>query len=231
MNFLHTPTLNLQSLEATTTPAGRMYHTPAGDMPSITTVLSRLRRQGIMEWRKRVGDEEANKISGKASSRGTRIHKICEDYINNKELEFRSPLDKEMFLSMQPLLDGFVGTVYGQELPLYSEYLGIAGRVDLISEWDGKLSVIDFKTSRKPKKREWVNNYFYQCTAYCVMFEELTGIPVDRFVVVIGVDQDEPQTFYGKRDDNIAGLIDAIKGYYDENNITHSNPTIFSNYN
>ena len=231
MNFLHMPTLNLQSLEATTTPAGRMYHTPAGDMPSITTVLSRLRRQGIMEWRKRVGDEEANKISGKASSRGTRIHKICEDYINNKELEFRSPLDKEMFLSMQPLLDGFVGTVYGQELPLYSEYLGIAGRVDLISEWDGKLSVIDFKTSRKPKKREWVNNYFYQCTAYCVMFEELTGIPVDRFVVVIGVDQDEPQTFYGKRDNNIAGLIDAIKGYYDEKNLTHCNPAIFSTRN
>lgn len=231
MNFLHLPTLNLQSLKATTTPAGRMYHTPAGDMPSITTVLSRLSRQGIMEWRKRVGDEEANKISGKASSRGTRIHKICEDYINNKELEFRSPLDKEMFLSMQPLLDGFVGTVYGQELPLYSKYLGIAGRVDLISEWDGKLSVIDFKTSRKPKKKEWVNNYFYQCTAYCVMFEELTGIPVDRFVVVIGVDQDEPQTFYGKRDDNIAGLIDAIKGYYDEKNLIHSNPVIFSTRN
>ena len=231
MKFSHLPTLNLQSLEATTTPAGRMYHTPAGDMPSITTVLSRLSRQGIMEWRKRVGDEEANKISGKASSRGTRIHKICEDYINNKELEFRSPLDKEMFLSMQPLLDGFVGTVYGQELPLYSKYLGIAGRVDLISEWDGKLSVIDFKTSRKPKKREWVNNYFYQCTAYCVMFEELTGIPVDRFVVVIGVDQDEPQTFYGKRDDNIAGLIDAIKGYYDEKNLTHCNPAIFSTRN
>lgn len=231
MNFSHLPTLNLQSLKATTTPAGRMYHTPDGDMPSITTVLSRLSRQGIMEWRKRVGEEEANKISGKASSRGTRIHKLCEDYINNEEPEFRSPLDKEMFLSMKPLLDGFVGTVYGQELPLYSKYLGIAGRVDLISEWDGKLSVIDFKTSRKPKKREWVNNYFYQCTAYCVMFEELTGIPVDRFVVVIGVDQDEPQTFYGKRDDNIAGLIDAIKGYYDEKNLTHCNPAIFSTRN
>jgi genome maintenance exonuclease 1 len=231
MNFSHLPTLNLQSLEATTTPAGRMYHTPDGDMPSITTVLSRLSRQSIMEWRRRVGEEEANKISGKASSRGTRIHKLCEDYINNEELEFRSPLDKEMFLSMQPLLDGFVGTVYGQELPLYSKYLGIAGRVDLVSEWNGKLSVIDFKTSSKPKKREWVNNYFYQCTAYCVMFEELTGIPVDRFVVVIAVDGDEPQTFYGKRDDNIAGLINAIKGYYDEKNLTHCNPAIFSTRN
>ena len=231
MIFSHTPIQTLNSLEATTTPAGRMYHTPAGDMPSITTVLSRLSRQGIMEWRQRVGEEEANKISGKAASRGTRIHKLCEDYINNKELDFRSPLDKEMFLSLEPLLSGFIDNVYGQELPMYSEFLGVAGRVDLVSEWDGKLSVIDFKTSNKLKKREWIDSYFYQCTAYCVMFEELTGIPVDRFVVVIAVDGYEPQTFYGKRDDNIAGLIDAIRGYYDEKNLTHCNPTVFSTRN
>ncbi len=231
MKFSHLPTLNLQPLEATTTSAGRMYHTPDGDMPSITTVLSRLSHPGIMKWRRRVGEEEANKISRKASFRGTRIHKLCEDYINNKEPEFRSLLDKEMFLSVKPLLDGFVGTVYGQELSLYSKYLGIAGTADLISEWNGKLSIIDFKSSLKPKKREWIDNYFYQCTAYCVMFEELTGIPVNRFVVVIGVDQDEPQTFHGKRDDNIAGLIDAIRGYYDEKNLTHCNPAVFSTRN
>ena len=228
--FIHEP-VHVEELEAITTEVGRVYKTPVGPLPSITTVLSRLSRKGIAEWRARVGDEVANRISGVASSRGTRIHKVCENYINNQQLDIRSPFDKEMFLSMKPLLDGFVGKVYGQEIPLYSKHLGIAGRVDLISEWNGKLAVIDFKTSNKPKKREYINSYFYQCTAYCIMFEELTGIPVDRFVVVIGVDQDEPQTFYGKRDDNIAGLIDAIKGYYDENNIIHSNPTIFSNYN
>ena len=228
--FTHEP-VHVEELEAITTEVGRVYKTPAGPLPSITTVLSRLSRKGIAEWRARVGNEVANRISGVASSRGTRIHKVCENYINNQQLDIRSPFDKEMFLSMKPLLDGFIGKVYGQEIPLYSKHLGIAGRVDLISEWNGKLAVIDFKTSNKPKKREYINRYFYQCTAYCIMFEELTRIPVDRFVVVIGVDQDEPQTFYGKRDDNIAGLIDAIKGYYDENNIIHSNPTIFSNYN
>ena len=121
-----------------------------------------------------------------------------------------------------------MGKVYGQELPLYSKFLGVAGRVDLVSEWDGKLSVIDFKTSNKLKKREWIDSYFYQCTAYCIMFEEVTGIPVDRFVVLIAVDGDEPQTFYGKRDDNIAGLINAIKGFYDEENLVHSNPNLFN---
>ena len=226
--FIHKP-VEVSELEAVTTSVGRVYKTPDGPMPSITTVLGRLSRKGIAEWRAKVGEEEANRISGVASSRGTRIHKVCEDYINNEQLDIRSPADKEMFLSMQPLLDSFIGTVYGQELPLYSKYLGIAGRVDLIAEWNGKLAVVDFKTSRKPKKREWIDSYFYQCTAYCIMFEELTGIPVDRFAVVIAVDQNEPQTFYGKRDDNIAGLIDAIKGYYDENDLIHANESLFPN--
>ena len=225
--FLHEP-VQVSELEAVTTSAGRIYKTPDGPLPSITTVLGRLSRKGIAEWRARVGEEEANKISGIAASRGTRIHKFCENYINNEEPDFRSPLDKAMFLSVKPMLDGFVGKVYGQELPLYSRFLGVAGRVDLVSEWDGKLSVIDFKTSNKLKKREWIDSYFYQCTAYCIMFEEVTGIPVDRFVVLIAVDGDEPQTFYGKRDDNIAGLINAIKGFYDEENLVHSNPSLFN---
>lgn len=226
--FIHKP-VEVSELEAVTTSVGRVYKTPDGPLPSITTVLGRLSRKGIAEWRAKVGEEEANRISGIASSRGTRIHKICEDYIDNKKLDIRSPLDQETFNSIRPVLDENIGTVYGQELPLYSKYLGIAGRVDLISEWNGKLAVVDFKTSRKPKKREWIDSYFYQCTAYCIMFEELTGIAVDRFAVVIAVDQNEPQTFYGKRDDNIAGLIDAIKGYYDENDLIHANESLFPN--
>ena len=94
-------------------------------------------------------------------------------------------------------------------------------------EWT-RLAIVDFKTSAKIKKREWVDSYYMQATAYCVMLEEMTGIPVDRFVILIGVDQEPPQTFYGKRDDNIAGLIDAIKGYYDENNLIHPNTTLFN---
>ena len=225
--FVHN-TLYAPELEAITTDVGRVYKTPDGAFPSITTVLGRLSRDGINSWRKRVGNEEANRVSRVSSNRGTRIHKLCEDYINNKELNIKSPLDKEMFMNMQEVMDGFVGEVYGQELPLYSKHLGIAGRVDLVCKWNGTTAVVDFKTSAKLKKREWVDSYYMQATAYCVMLEEMTGIPVDRFVILIGVDQEPPQTFYGKRDDNIAGLIDAIKGYYDENNLIHPNTTLFN---
>ena len=224
--------ISLPDIKATTNKEpGRMYHTPAGDLPSITTVLGRLSRDGIMAWRKKVGEEEANRISGQASSRGTRLHKICEDYINNVEPVFKSPLDKEMFLSVQNTLDSMIEEVYGQEVPLYSEYLGIAGRVDLVCKWNGKASIVDFKTSRKLKKRDWIDNYFMQCTAYCVMFEELTGKPVDRFVVLIAVDQEsEPQIFLGKRDDYISPLVDAIRGFYDEKNLVHPNPALFGRF-
>ena len=225
--FVH-KTLEVPELEAITTDVGRVYKTPDGAFPSITTVLGRLSRDGINSWRKRVGNEEANRVSRVSSNRGTRIHKLCEDYINNKELNIKSPLDKEMFMNMQEVMDGFVGEVYGQELPLYSKHLGIAGRVDLVCKGNGTTAVVDFKTSAKFKKREWVNAYYMQATAYCIMLEEITGMPVDRFVILIGVDQEPPQTFYGKRDDNIAGLIDAIKGYYDENNLIHPNPSLFN---
>jgi CRISPR/Cas system-associated exonuclease Cas4 (RecB family) len=229
--FQHKQVQELAELKAITTEVGRVYKTPDGAFPSITTILGRLSRDDINKWRKRVGEETADKISRTSSSRGTRIHKMCEDYINNKKPEIRSPLDKQMFMSMQEILDDFVGEVYGQELPLYSKHLGIAGRVDLICEWNGKLAIVDYKTSAKIKKREWVNSYFMQATAYCIMYEEMTGIPVDRFVILIGVDQEPPQTFYGKRDDNIAGLIDAIKGYYDENDLIHINPALYSGVN
>ena len=98
--FVHN-TLEVPELEAITTEVGRVYKTPDGAFPSITTVLGRLSRDGIAAWRKRVGNEEANRVSRVSSNRGTRIHKLCEDYINNKELEIKSPLDKEMFMSMQ----------------------------------------------------------------------------------------------------------------------------------
>jgi len=225
--FHHNP-LEVPELETITTSVGRVYKTPDGAFPSITTVLSRLSRDGIAVWRKRVGEEEANRVSRVSSSRGTRIHKFCEDYINNKELDIRSPLDKEMFMNMREVMDDFVGEVYGQELALYSKHLGIAGRVDLVCKWNNKIAIVDFKTSAKLKERRWVDSYYMQATAYCVMLEEMTGIPVDRFVILIGVDQEPPQTFYGKRDDNIAGLIDAIKGYYDENNLIHPNTTLFN---
>jgi len=199
----------------------RYYVTPDGDKyPSITTVLSILSRQGIMEWRKRVGAEVANKISTKASRRGTNVHTMCEDLLNN-ELDIKKflPIDVEMFKTIEPIIVEKINNIFAQEVTLYSHYLGVAGRVDCIAEWDGRLSVIDFKTSTKPKKKEWISNYFQQTAAYAVMFEERTKIPVDQLVVLIAVDNNSPQIFIEKRDEHIKECIHTIHKFRQENNL------------
>jgi hypothetical protein len=195
----------------------RYYVTPKGKYPSITTVLSILSRDAIAKWRARVGEDEANKISTRAARRGTNVHAMCEDYINN-ELDMKKylPNDRETFSSLKPVLDEHLDNVYAQEVPLWSEYLGIAGRVDCIAEWDGKIAVIDFKTSRKPKKKEYISNYFQQCSAYAVMWEERTGIPINKIVVVIAVDGEEPQVFEERRDNYIYECVQTIAQYKKE---------------
>jgi hypothetical protein len=195
----------------------RHYRTPEGNAyPSITTCLSILSKQAIMEWRKRVGEEEANKISTQAARRGTNVHQMCEDYINN-ELDPKKfmPNERYMFNSIKPVIDENINNVYAQEVALYSDYLGVAGRVDCIAEWNGKLSVIDFKTSRKPKKKEQIGNYFQQASAYCVMWEERTGIPINQTVILIAVDDEEPQVFIERRDNYIYECAETIKMYKD----------------
>jgi len=185
----------------------RYYVTPEGNKyPSITTVLSAYNIKEIMAWRKRVGEEEANKISGKASSRGTRIHTLCEQYLDNKELTFKTPLDTETFNRFKPVLHR-INNIYAQEIRMYSDHLRIAGTVDCVAEFDGKLSIIDFKTSKRLKNEEDIENYFMQVSGYAVMFEERFSIPVNRIVVAIAVDDEEPQVFIGKRDTYISNLL------------------------
>jgi len=221
MNFRHDPVI-LEELIAETTSSGRTYTTPEGNKyPSITTCLSVLSRESIKKWRERVGEEEANRISGRAAGRGTRVHKMCEDYLNNcLDINKYTPADKQTFYDLQPVLDSHIGLVRGQEVPLYSDYLGVAGRVDCVAEWDGRLSVIDFKTSRKLKKKEWISGYFMQASAYCVMFEERTGIPIDKIVIVIAVDGEPPQVFEEKRDNYIEDCARTIIQYKNEQKLS-----------
>ena len=218
--FKHQPT-QLNEMETVTTDRGRKYKTPEGiDLPSITTVLSILSRASIAAWRKRVGEEEANRISHRASTRGTKVHEIIEKYIDNDEdyKEGYTPDVIESFLIMKPILDGFIGTVYAQEAPLYSTHLGVAGRVDCVAEFDGKLSIIDFKTSRKKKRKDWIKNYFMQEAAYAVMWEERTGQPIAQLVTLISVDgEDKPQIFVEQRDNWIKPLKDTIAQWNEEN--------------
>ena len=208
MNFNHVP-VKLNEMTAVSTDKGRQYKTPEGiNLPSITTVLSILSRDSIAKWRARVGHAEANRISHRASTRGTSVHEIIEKYINNEE-SFKNGYTPDIissFLDLKPILDDRIGRVYAQEAPLYSNHLGVAGRVDCVAEFDGQLSIIDFKTSMKPKRLEWIKNYFMQESAYAIMWEERTGRPITQLVTIISVDNHEPQIFIEHRDNWVRPL-------------------------
>lgn len=191
----------------------RLYVTPEGlKYPSVTTVLGWKSKAGILEWRKRVGEEAANKISRQASTRGTKFHYQVEDHINNKEVKFANPSEKDMFTSIEHFLSR-INNVHVQEASLYSDFLKTAGRVDCIAEFDGRLSIIDFKTSSKPKKAEYITNYFQQGSAYAVMYEERTGIPIDTVVIIMAVEGNEPQLFIEKRDNFIESYREVRNDY------------------
>ena len=216
--FNHVKQLSDFAQDKTASDGSRRYFTESGAAyPSVTTVLGYQTKDAIMEWRKRVGEEEANKISRQASVRGTKIHKLCEDILNNKEEDTSklSLLEKTTFQSFRPLLDR-INNIHAQEIALYSDHLRLAGRVDCIAEFDGKLSVIDFKTSGKPKQKEWITNYFAQAAAYAIMYEERTGIPINRSVILIAVEDSEPQVFIERRDNYVKELLDA-RNYYERN--------------
>lgn len=217
--FVH-ESVELTELKSVTTENGRRYNTPDGKkLPSITTVLSILSRDSIMKWRKRVGAEEANRISYRASTRGTAVHAIIEKYIDNVE-DYREgymPDIIQSFLDLKPILDERLTKVFAQEAPLYSEHLGVAGRVDCVGIFDGKPSIIDFKTSMKPKRTEYITNYFMQEAAYAVMWEERTGQPITQLVTIISVDNNDPQIFIEHRDNWIRPLKETIAKYEEEN--------------
>ena len=192
----------------------RLYVTPDGEKyPSVTTVLSDYKKDAIIQWRKRVGEQQANKISTQASRRGTKVHKLCEDYLNN-ESTFKgyTPDNVEMFKSIQPTLNE-IEVVYAQERTLYSHHLKTAGRVDCVGKFRGKPHIIDFKTSNKPKKWEWIDNYFMQGSAYSVMWEEMTGVPIPYIAIIIAVADDSPQVFIENRDTWINKFIEVRQRY------------------
>lgn len=216
MKFLHEDVdLGYYDLEAVTTDKGRHYEDPDGNKyPSITTVLSILSEEAIQAWRARVGEEEANRISTQASTRGTKVHNIIEEYLKNNPdyLKNELPHNIQTFKDVQPILDECVTKIYRQEAPLYSKHLGVAGRVDLVGQWKGIDSIIDWKTSRKFKKKEWISSYFMQCAAYAIMWEERTGQPMKQLVVCIAGDMG-PQVFVEDRDNWTKELINTINEY------------------
>lgn len=169
----------------------RMYVAPNGQRyPSVTTVIADHGKEAILEWRKRVGDEKANEISRKATTRGTSVHKVLEAYLNNEDISGYEMLPnvKSLFVRMKQELDGKVDNIHCLEDKLFSHELKLAGTVDCIAEYKGVLSVIDFKTSVRLKKKENIGGYFMQGSAYAHMFNEMTGSNIDQVVILIGVD-------------------------------------------
>jgi len=200
----------------------RHYDTPSGSYPSITSVLDIRNKEGILAWRKRVGNEEANRISKRATTRGTQFHSLLEKYFLNEIDDFSSfsgaamaknPAVWFLFCEAVQILEKKVGDIYCIEDYLYSDEYGVAGAVDMIAEYEGVTSVVDFKTSNTDKKEEWIENYFIQGTAYAKMFTERTNIPCDQLVIFIMPDSGVPQIFVKTVDDYIPQLITAIEDF------------------
>lgn len=206
----------LKQLETDESTGERFYISPNGKkLPSVTTVLGHFKKKAMIEWRNRVGHEEADKISTRASMRGTRFHNMLESYLRNEDhfLDGVMPDMKQSFRDMQETLD-LIDNIHYIESPLYSERLGVAGRTDVIAEFGKTLSIIDFKTSRKQKKEEWIENYFEQGTAYALMYEELVGKPIDQIVILISCDDSEhPQVFIRDKNQYVQSLLEKIHIY------------------
>ena len=207
--------LGYLDLDSVTSKRGRCYRDPSGvEYPSVTTILKILSEDSIKKWRQRVGEEEANRVSSRASSRGTQVHSIVEDYLNNEDTRDYFPHVKQSLQNLRPILDKSIGRIFGLEVALFSSYLGMAGRCDCIAEFDGVPSIVDFKTSLRPKKKEHISNYFAQASAYAIMFEERTGLAVPNTVIVMDVDESKPIVFKEHRD-NYVDLLLETKAEYD----------------
>ena len=205
--------IGYNDLVAETTDTGRTYTTPYNkSYPSITTVLSILSEDAIRAWRERVGSAEADKISYKASSRGTKVHSIIEKYIRNEDTNDFLPHIKQSLENLKPVLED-IGTVFGLEVPLYSDHLGVAGRCDCIAQYNGVPSIIDFKTSRYIKKKEKISHYFAQGAAYAIMWEERTGLIIPNVVIIMDVDHEKPVVFVEHRDNYTKLLKETIDEY------------------
>jgi len=192
---LKLPKLSRESID------GVRYYNIGGENKksvSITSVISHYSKEKFAKWRKKVGEEEANRITKRATSRGTDTHTLIENYLLNEELPEVQPISEMLFKLAKPTLDR-INNIHCLESSLYSEILGVAGSVDTIAEFDGELAVIDYKTSAKPKPREWITDYFVQTMFYGMALYEMTGIQIKKLVIIMTCEDGEC-VIYEERD-------------------------------
>jgi len=187
--------IELPALSRKTIDGVRYYSVEDHPMVSITSVTSHYNKEIFSKWRAKVGEEEANRISKRSTTRGTKTHELIENFLLNKEVLFEDPLPKMLFTQAKNALNN-INNIYALEKSLYSKELGVAGTVDCIAEFTGEngepeLAIIDFKTAEKPKPKQWIENYFVQAAAYACMFYELTGIPVKKLVIIMTCEDGE----------------------------------------
>jgi genome maintenance exonuclease 1 len=215
--FTHNP-VDIPAVKTKNVNKKRFYVTPDGIYPSITTVLSVRSKEGLAEWRKRVGEDVANYISRTAANRGTKVHQMCEDFLNNVEIE---PTKREflpycLFSQLKPVIETSINNIYAQECGLWSDKYKVAGRVDCIAEYNGIPSIVDFKTSRSQRNDEYNESYYIQASAYAEMFEERTGIPVEQIVILVVTEDGTVQEFVKKKHDYLPLLVETIEQFVSE---------------
>ena len=209
--------INFEELKTKTVDKKRYYVTPEGnEYPSITTVLSPRGKEGLMKWRKRVGEKVANHICNKAATRGTKVHKMCEDFLNGEDMTHHKKdfLPYCLFNELKDKTFDNINEVIGQEVTLYSDKYKVAGRTDLIAEYNGELSIVDFKTSTNERKDSYNENYYIQTAAYAKMFEELTGKPINQIVILVVTENGTVQEFIKDKQEYIPLLEETLEEWY-----------------
>ena len=230
MMFTH-KSVELPELSTKNINRKRFYQTPDGKLyPSITTVLQRRKMQGLMEWRKRVGEDVANYVARTAAHRGTKVHHMCEDFLNNnfdEEVHKKNFLPYVLFNQIKPVLMQKVNNIFAQECGLYSDKYKVAGRVDCIAEYDGIPSIVDFKTSTKERNDDWNESYYIQASAYAEMFEERTRNEINQIVILVVTEDGVVQEFVKTKNDYLPLLVETIDDFTtnwerEENELVHN---------
>ena len=226
--FNHTP-VDLPPVKARNSDGVRLYETPEGNKyPSITTVLSIRNKKGLHEWRKRVGYDVANYVARTAASRGTKVHHMCEDYLNNVHVSWPEKWKEHekhflpycLFNQLKEQALCNINGIYAQEAGLYSDKYKVAGRVDCIAEYRGVPSIIDFKTSSKERNDDWNGNYYIQGSAYAEMFGERTGIEISQVVILVVTEDGTVQEFIKDKHNYLDALVESVAEWRERNEVS-----------
>jgi len=218
----HRDLINFPELEQVNAKEGLRYYIREGSdikYPSVTTVLNLKTAKFIMAWRKRVGEEEANRISTRAANRGTAAHNLIEKYIKGEPAEAKLPLHLMLFDNFRRFADEHLNNIRVIEGRMFSDHLKVAGTADIIAEVDGELAIVDWKTSAKKKTKSQMDNYYMQQAAYAVMFEENTRIPVSKLVTVVSTEEGDIQVVEERRDRWIGQFRELRERYFEIYNI------------